>query len=315
MFTDSLEIAIKRDEIRQAQKTLVKTDRNGTKYYSIPRACPRCGGAGGSEAWAYTGWTCYECGGTGDGGFEIVKEYTPEYAAKLEARRKKAAEKKAAEHARKIDGIRREWLVNHGWTEDGFTFVFLGNTFDVKDAIKEAGGKFDADLGWHIDREVEGFEMLKLSKEGILDEVYHGYQVAPVKDKVNELKRAEEERLHPKTHTSEYQGKIKERLKGLTLTVNFIKKIQCFGYGYWDNGTRYIHSMTDDAGNIYTWTTDAPMAMQIPDPHENAEPGWTVWKPVAKGDKVTLTGTVKDHKEYKGDKQTVLTRCKVTAIN
>jgi hypothetical protein len=27
--------------------------------------CPRCGGLGGSNAWDATGWTCFECGGSG----------------------------------------------------------------------------------------------------------------------------------------------------------------------------------------------------------------------------------------------------------
>jgi hypothetical protein len=29
-------------------------------------ACSRCGGAGGSDSWRFTGWTCYGCGGSGD---------------------------------------------------------------------------------------------------------------------------------------------------------------------------------------------------------------------------------------------------------
>jgi hypothetical protein len=27
--------------------------------------CNRCGGAGGADKWQMTGWTCYQCGGTG----------------------------------------------------------------------------------------------------------------------------------------------------------------------------------------------------------------------------------------------------------
>ena len=66
--------------------TLIKTDRNGTKYYEGMVTCDRCGGRGGADAWQWTGWTCYKCGGTG----KILgkwKEYTPEYEAKLEAKR------------------------------------------------------------------------------------------------------------------------------------------------------------------------------------------------------------------------------------
>lgn len=83
-------------------KKLIKVDRNGTKYFMISRPCIRCGGAGGSDKWAYTGWTCYECGGTGQGKDEIVKEYTPEYEAKLEERRAKRRAKWEAEHAEEI---------------------------------------------------------------------------------------------------------------------------------------------------------------------------------------------------------------------
>ena len=45
--------------------TLIRTDRNGTKYFTGMVTCPRCGGAGGADAWKATGWTCYECGGDG----------------------------------------------------------------------------------------------------------------------------------------------------------------------------------------------------------------------------------------------------------
>lgn len=94
--------------------TLIRIDRNGTKYWAGMVACDRCGGAGGADVWKFTGWKCYKCGGTGkvQGTW---KEYTPEYAAKLEAKRqaqweaqkqawaeeeaKREAERKAKEEA------------------------------------------------------------------------------------------------------------------------------------------------------------------------------------------------------------------------
>lgn len=81
--------------------TLIRVDRNGTKYYSGMVTCDRCGGAGGADKWAYTGWNCYKCGGTGkvQGTW---KEYTPEYEAKLEERRSKRAEKYMKEHEQEI---------------------------------------------------------------------------------------------------------------------------------------------------------------------------------------------------------------------
>lgn len=64
------------------------------------RNCTRCGGAGGAEAWRHTGWTCYRCGGNGtDPTNEVIKLYTPEQNAKLDAIAEKKAAKKAAERA------------------------------------------------------------------------------------------------------------------------------------------------------------------------------------------------------------------------
>ena len=97
-------------------KKLIKVDRNGTKYYEVETKCDRCGGRGGSDAWAYTGWTCYKCGGTGEGGWKIVKEYTPEYEAKLEEQRRKRAEKKEQAQRAKLPELKAEWLERNGKT-------------------------------------------------------------------------------------------------------------------------------------------------------------------------------------------------------
>ena len=65
----------------------IRTDRSGTKVFH-DWTCPRCGGTGRSDNWWRTGYTCHECGGTGRRNTpKVVKEYTPEYAAKLEAKR------------------------------------------------------------------------------------------------------------------------------------------------------------------------------------------------------------------------------------
>lgn len=57
-----------------------------------------------------------------------------------------------------------------------------------------------------------------------------------------------------------------------------------------DYGRVYVNTFEDADGNILIWKTGS----------YNAEVG----------DKVTLMGTVKDHSEYRGTKQTILSRCK-----
>lgn len=86
---------------------LIKIDRNGTKYYEGAAECDRCNGKGiyyigvcnGQlvPSWVDQG-VCFKCGGSG----KVIskwKEYTPEYAEKLEARRRAKAEAQAKAYA------------------------------------------------------------------------------------------------------------------------------------------------------------------------------------------------------------------------
>ena len=92
-------------------KELIKIDRNGSKHYRGMIPCDRCGGVGGADAWKYTGWTCYKCGGE-----RMIEatwiERTPEYQAKLdakrEARRKAAEEQFEKEKAERLAKIKAE---------------------------------------------------------------------------------------------------------------------------------------------------------------------------------------------------------------
>ena len=81
--------------------TLIRIDRNGSKYYEGMVTCDRCGGQGGSDQWQYTGWTCYKCGGTGWIAGKWI-ERTPEYEAKLAERRAARHKKYVEEHAEEI---------------------------------------------------------------------------------------------------------------------------------------------------------------------------------------------------------------------
>lgn len=86
----------------------IKTDRNGTKYY-LDWNCPRCGGEGESTMWYRTGCICYECGGSGKRKTpKTVKEYTDEYAAKLNARRVAKWNREHADEIAKAEAERAE---------------------------------------------------------------------------------------------------------------------------------------------------------------------------------------------------------------
>lgn len=89
---------------------LIRVDRNGTKYYEGDIPCDRCDGKGiyiigvcngqPVPSWVDNG-ICFKCGGSGRVHGKW-KEYTPEYEAKLEARRRAKREKWEQEHAEEI---------------------------------------------------------------------------------------------------------------------------------------------------------------------------------------------------------------------
>ena len=117
----------------------IRTDRNGTKIYH-DWDCPRCGGAGRSDNWWRTGFTCHECGGTGKRAHpRIVKEYTEEYAAKLDARRAAKAAPAMEIDADALADYMRRVYASHGFNADGISYVYQGNTYKFREAFRKAG--------------------------------------------------------------------------------------------------------------------------------------------------------------------------------
>jgi hypothetical protein len=74
------------------------TDK-GKPYINRQTKCSRCGGAGGSDKWKHTGWTCFQCGGSRLGPIVADKLYTLEQLAKMNAAADKRSAKKAAAQA------------------------------------------------------------------------------------------------------------------------------------------------------------------------------------------------------------------------
>jgi hypothetical protein len=101
----------------------------------------------------------------------------------------------------------------------------------------------------------------------------------------NQNQRQERERAA----ASEYQGTIKKRQEWGPLEVAKIWNTETY------YGALWIYTFRDEAGNVYVWKTGQEYA----------------WE---RGDRVAGKATVKEHSEYKGIKQTVLTRCAFEVI-
>jgi hypothetical protein len=109
-----------------------------------------------------------------------------------------------------------------------------------------------------------------------------------------EAERLERERIErdiaERKAVSQHLGTVGQRLD-LDLTVTRVASYQARPYGSWgrDTVTRYVVTMRDDEGNVVVWFSEYNRTQ---------------------GERLTLRGTVKEHSEYQGEKQTVIQRVK-----
>lgn len=270
------------------EEIYIKTDRNGTKYYA-DYTCERCGGAGGHEKWNYTGWTCYQCGGTGKlASPRIIKRYTPEYQAKLDARRAKREAERFAKRKEEFANDIMKLIEKQGFNPEGKIFVVTGNTFEIKDELKEAGAKYRDGLGWYFLNDSENYETIELDYTECLD-IDAEYFFTISWKSYNELK-ALVAKKQPQKSSGEYVGEIGERI---TRVVKFLSRYQFERPAFRGWGTEIIDicNFEDGDGNFLVWKTGGYINAKL-------------------GSMLKITGTVKEHEMYKGDKQTVLQRVK-----
>ncbi|MGM9929251.1 MAG: hypothetical protein ACI35P_15010 [Bacillus sp. (in: firmicutes)] len=128
-------------------------------------------------------------------------------------------------------------------------------------------------------------EMVRESKIGILASAYHSRNKAAEKEERSreyEDKKKREAELYVQ---SEYVGNVGERK---TYGLVYHKKLT-FESQYGDS---YMYFFFDSDNNVFVWSTSKYLDL-------------------TSGDVIHLTGTLKDHHEYNGVKQNMITRCKV----
>ena len=273
----------------------IRTDKNGTKIYE-DYMCKRCGGAGGADQWTYTGWTCYECGGTGKACKpEIVKIYTPEYRAKLDERARKRAEKNRLKKSEEFKANLSEHIQKKGFNEAGKIYVVVGNTYEIRDQIREAGGKWNSHPfnSWTFKEKPTEFNTVELTVDECL--VFHyDYGWLDWSPEVN-FKELINSKVPTEDDPSQYVGNIGDKLE---VIVTFIQRYtyEIPSYRGWGTDHMAINVFRDDNGNCFIWKSTS------------------AYFNVAEGSKIKLKGTVKEHSTYKGTKQTLLQRCKVEEL-
>lgn len=110
---------------------------------------------------------------------------------------------------------------------------------------------------------------------------------------------------------SEWVAEPKERIDmELTLVRDYQYERQAYGYSYgYHPETAHIYTLADAEGNCYVWRTTNDIDIEWYDEDDE-------WHCITAelGDKVTMRATVKEHGEYKGIRQTVITRPKIKEV-
>jgi hypothetical protein len=90
------------------------------------------------------------------------------------------------------------------------------------------------------------------------------------------------------------------------VTLDNIFQYEDFKYSYYGT-THYTYIMQDADGNVLVWKTTSCLMIWDEVKQDNDI--------IRKGDTLVISGKVKEHTEYKGVKQTVLTRCKYSLVS
>ena len=143
----------------------------------------------------------------------------------------------------------------------------------------KADAKAKANAEWYAQQELKA-------------EIARCHEEALKENRIFDLRKAEAD-------ASNWQGSIGQRITiRATLSISLVIEGGMYG-------DTWIHILKDANGNVYKWKTNGPIGFEIDS---------ITWKQIEEHNKeeFTIKGTVKEHAEYKGVKQTVLTRCKVS---
>lgn len=243
---------------------------SGKPVTQVRDLCGRCGGAGGSEAWKMTGWTCFKCGGSRYGDYRTVPLYTADRLQKLDSaltKRRDAVRAKAeavAEQLRTKANSRRAQFERAN--KDMIAWLEV--------AARNSAGEIR-----------EGFLGSMLQK-ALTDADWTCAQQAALQNcKYNaELKQAARA-------ASGWLAAVGERIE-LDVTVERVHSFERPVFGAsWKREVVYIVSMRDANGNMIVSKSTSFIRPE--------------------GARLKIRATVKEHTQFRDEKQTSVQRLKV----
>jgi Flp pilus assembly protein TadG len=208
---------------------------SGKKTYVIEnRPCGRCGGAGRSDKWAHTGYTCFDCNGACYRGTHNVPVYTAEQLVKLNAAQEKRNAKKAAIAAEKAAAAKAQADAE-------------------RDAFLAANAELIADMQAYAPRSEFIADILNKS---VANARITENQANAVRNSIAKMKAEDARRANVK-----HVGTVGERVSLNGLTVFFTTRIDPItANGYSPYGPRYLTVLRTPEGSsvVYKGNYVAP---------------------------------------------------------
>lgn len=178
----------------------------------------------------------------------------------------------------------KEWKKKNGFNAEDVTYVVIGESYSIKNELKDAGFIFNPILKWHRDTN-EGYEdkTIKVNLNDVVEFSSNGEGVykSTAKNFISNI-------INPYKSQVEtfYYGEIGQKLDD----IEVILKSKRDYMGNW--GQSYIYTFEDNNSHIFIWFTTKIIEFNI-------------------NDELYLRGTIKSHNEYNNQKQTIITRCKL----
>ena len=238
---------------------------------------------------------CLKCNGVGYI-VKTVRLYTEKEFNSLEKAKERAAERRL-EEAEKVEQEKRakagevkaNWLLENGFNETGVTYVYIADdSYNRKDELKAAGWRYHALIGWHIGEvnvphNEEDIYILDADTAAEFNMYGDGNWKYSVKDIIAEAKASSKAQSR-----SEWVGLEKEKI--IDLPVVLKRKSGCQTRFGWSDIYTFMNG-----DNVIVWFTSSNTDLE-----ESKE--------------YLLSATIKAHNEYKGEKQTTITRAKVKEV-
>ena len=191
-----------------------------------------------------------------------------------------------------------KWFKEHNFNEKGETFIIVGtDTYPIKDMLKAEGWTYNPLLGWHTSapscsivssyhiHTIHFDDVYNFIFDKITDKAYTEIK-STAKDHMVRILRA----YRPQDMVeSQYVGELGDKLVNIPVVLESKRK---FNSAYGESNI-FLFNMN---GNILVWITKLNVAAEI-------------------GSHMRLSGTIKEFKEFRGCKQTRVTRCKITDIS